>query len=106
MTDDTVHALFIDRTITLSEGEIVERSGLSAVELRALADAGALTLASGSEGRWSYTVECLGVARTASRLRDELDIDDTHALAVVLRLTQRIAALQEELVQLRARRRR
>jgi len=105
MTDETVQALFIDRTITLSEGEVVERSGLTAGELRALADAGALSVAVSQEGRWTYTVECLTVARTASRLRDELALDDTHALAVVLRLTQRIAALHDELAALRARRR-
>jgi hypothetical protein len=90
----------------LSEGEVIERSGLTAVELRALTDAGALSLAPAGEGRWSYTVECLTVARTASRLRDELALDDTHALAVVLRLTQRIGVLQDELAALRARRRR
>ena len=105
MTQETVQALFIDHTITLSEDEVVERSGLSAVELRALADAGALSRAGGTESAWTYTVQCLTIARTASRLRDELALDDTHALAVVLRLTQRIGALQEEIAQLRARRR-
>jgi DNA-binding transcriptional MerR regulator len=105
MTEEIVQALFIDRTVTLSEGEVVERSGLTAVELHALADAGALSVASTHEGRWSYSVECLTVARTASRLRDELALDDTHALAVVLRLTQRIAELQEQIAALRARKR-
>lgn len=105
MTVDTVHAVFIDRTLTLSEAEVVERSGLSAVELHALADTGALAPASISGGTYTYTIECLTVARTASRLRDELALEDTHALGVVLRLTQRLAELQEELVRLRARRR-
>ena len=104
MTDEIVQALFIDHTVTLSEGEVLERSGLTAVELRALAEAGALS-ASASGGRFSYSVECLTVARTASRLRDELALDDTHALAVVLRLTQRIAELQDQIASLRARRR-
>ena len=106
MSQETVQALFIDRTVTLSESEVIERTGLTAVELQALAEAGALSLAAGGQGRYAYTVECLSIARTASRLRDELALEDTHALAVVLRLTQRIAALQEELAQVRARRRR
>ena len=105
MTQETVQALFIDRSVTLSEDEVVERTGLTAVELRALADAGALSI-TGREGTWAYSVECLTVARTASRLRDELAIEDTHALAVVLRLTQRIAELQEQLAHIRAARRR
>ena len=105
MTLDTVHAVFIDRTVTLSEAEIVERSGLTAVELHALADSGALAPAGSSGGRYTYTIECLTVARTACRLRDELALEDTHALAVVLRLTQRVGELQEELARLRARRR-
>jgi hypothetical protein len=37
------------------------------------------------------------VARTARRLRDEFALDDSHALAVVLRLTQRIEALEAKL---------
>ena len=105
MTLETVQALFIDRTLTLSEAELLERSGLTALELHALADAGALPVATVS-GEWTYTVECLTVARTASRLRDELALEDTHALAVVLRLTQRVAELQDELAHLRSRRRR
>lgn len=104
MTQETVQAVFIDRTITFSEHEVVERSGLSAAELRALADAGAFALDVASDGTWRYTLECLGVARTASRLREELALDDAHALTVVLRLTQRIAQLQDELTLLRARR--
>jgi DNA-binding transcriptional MerR regulator len=102
---DTVHAVFIDRTLTLSEAEIMERSGLTALELHALAECGALIPADSRGGTYTYTIECLTVARTASRLRDELAIEDTHALAVVLRLTQRVDALQEELARLRARRR-
>ena len=105
MTVDTVHAVFIDRTLTLSEAEIVERSGLTAGELHALADSGALVPAAIVGGTYTYTIECLTVARSASRLRDELALEDTHALAVVLRLTQRLAELQDELGRLRARRR-
>ena len=105
MTLDTVHAVFIDRTLILTEAEIVERSGLTALELHALAECGALVPAGGGGGTYTYTIECLTVARTASRLRDELAIEDTHALAIVLRLAQRVDALQEELARLRARRR-
>jgi hypothetical protein len=105
MTLDTVQALFIDRTLTLSEAEVVERSGLTALELHALAESGALAPAGSAGGIYTYTIECLTVARTACRLRDELALEEPHALAVVLRLTQRVSDLQTEIVRLRARRR-
>ena len=101
MTPDIVQAFYLDRTVTLSRRELIERSGLSEVELTALVEAGALPLPD-PQG-FTFTVECLTVARTACRLRDELALDDTHALAVVLRLTQRIGELEDALTNLRAR---
>ena len=46
---------------------------------------------------WTFSARCVVVARTAYRLREEFALEDTHALAVVLRLMQRIEALQTEL---------
>jgi chaperone modulatory protein CbpM len=101
-----VEALFLDRCVTVTEEELLQRSGITGAELHALVDSGALAPASSVAGRWTFTVECLAVARTAFRLRNELDLDDTHALAVVLRLAQRVDELQNELVRLRAGRQR
>ena len=72
MTLEIVHAVFMDRTVTLSESDVVERTGLTATELHALADAGALSVVSTAEGIPRYTIECLTVARTAFRLREQL----------------------------------
>jgi hypothetical protein len=105
MTLESVQAIFIDRTITLTEEEVLERSGLSALELHALADCGVLMPAA-TAGRVVYSIECLTVARTASRLRDELALEDTHALAVVLRLMQRVSDLESTLTRITAQRRR
>ena len=105
MTFESVQALFIDQTVTLTEDEVLERSGLSALELHALADSGALVPAAGA-GRVVYSIECLTIARTASRLRDELALEDTHALSVVLRLMQRVSELEAALAQVTAQRRR
>jgi hypothetical protein len=101
MTPDIVQAFYLDRTVTLSRDELVLRSGLTDMEITALVEAGALPPS--DPHAYTFTVECLTVARTACRLRDELALDDTHALAVVLRLTQRIGELEEELGQVRAR---
>ena len=101
MKIETVEAFYLDRSVILSEAELAERSGLSQAELRALVDAGAFAPANAQA--WTYTVECLTVARTAHRLREEFALDDMHALAVVMRLTQRLAELQDELARVRAR---
>jgi hypothetical protein len=98
---DIVQAFYLDRTTTLSRDELIDRSGLTEVEIRTLVEAGALPAP--DPGAYTFTVECLTVARTACRLRDELALDDTHALALVLRLTQRIGELEDELAGLRAR---
>lgn len=101
MTTDIVQAFYLDRTVTLSRDELVLRSGLTELEIVALVEAGALPPP--DPQAYTFTVDCLTVARTACRLRDELALEDTHALAVVLRLTQRIGELQDELAQMRAR---
>jgi hypothetical protein len=105
MTLEFVQAIFIDRTVTLTEDEVLERSGLSALELQALADSGVLA-PTAAAGRVVYSIDCLAVARTASRLRDELALEDTHALAVVLRLMQRVSELEATLTRITAQRRR
>ncbi len=105
MDDDAVQAYFIDRTVVLTQEELLARSGITGAELEALVDSGALAPRSfAAAAQWTFTVECLGVARNACRLREELALDDTHALAVVLRLAQRVAELQGELTAMHARR--
>lgn len=98
---EAVHARFLDEHVVVTEAELLQRSGITGAELHALVDSGALAPAGSMSGGWTFRVECLAVARTACRLRDELDIDDTHALAVVLRLAQRVGELQDELTRLR-----
>ena len=96
-----MHARFIDRHVTVTQHELLQRSGITDAELHALVDSGALAPAGSVAGAWTFHIECLGVARTAYRLRNELDLDDTHALALVLRLAQRVSELQDELTRLR-----
>jgi hypothetical protein len=98
MNTSVEQALFPDAGPRLSEHDLAERSGLSVTEVHVLVECGALTMRGGS-----YSIECLTVARRAQRLRDELALDDVHALAVVLRLRQRIADLEAELEGMRAR---
>ena len=96
-------ALFLDETGALSVAQLTEQSGLTEAELQVLVDCGALEAREGAEGRASFSARCVVTARTARRLRDDFALDDTHALAVLLRFLQRIEALERELRELRSR---
>jgi hypothetical protein len=100
-------ALILDETGAVSIAQLTELSGLSEAELQVLVDCGALELTEVGgevgEGRSSFSGRCVVTARTARRLRDDFALDDTHALAVMLRFLQRIEALERELRDLRSR---
>lgn len=89
-------ALVLDDTGTLTVAELVRQSGLSEDELAVLVDCGALEPRAGGAA-WRFSAQCVVTARTARRLRDDFALDDTHALAILMRLMQRIEALEAEL---------
>jgi chaperone modulatory protein CbpM len=89
--------LQFDDTGAVSIAELTECSGLTTAELRALVDCGALAPRSGDEASWTFSAASVITARRARRLRDDFALDDAHAVAVVLRLEQRIDALQQAL---------
>ena len=103
MTLEFAEAHFLDDGTTLTMTELVERSGLTPSELEGLVECGALTPAAGATRASTFSLHCIVIARTARRLREELALDDAHSLAVVLRLTQRIDALEDEIRGLRPR---
>ena len=104
MSIETSEALYLDQTGALSIGQLVELSGLSEDELRALVECGALSPRDESATSWTFSAHCIVVARTAYRLREDFALEDSHSLAVVLRFAQRIDMLERELRELRARR--
>jgi chaperone modulatory protein CbpM len=101
MNAEYAQAFYLNETEALSLPELVERSGLSEQELRALVECGALPPEDTDTRTWTFSARCVVVARTAHRLREEFALDDTHSLAVVVRLEQRIEALESELRALR-----
>lgn len=76
--------------------QLVAISGLTEAELRELVDDGTLIPLDPEATVWTFRARSVVVARTAGRLRRELDLD-AHALAVVLRLLARIEDLRSEL---------
>src|SRR5262245_45834596 len=100
MTLEIAQAVYVDDGDTVTLAQLIERSGLTEAELADLVDCGALTRSSATA--WTFSARCVVIARTARRLRDEYALDDSHSLAVVLRLTQRIEALEDALRKSRA----
>lgn len=101
MNIETCEALRIDERGEVSWTQLIELSGLTDAELHELVDDGALVPVSPQSARLTFQARSVVVARTAGRLRRELDLD-AHALAVVMRFFARVEELEAELRALRA----
>jgi chaperone modulatory protein CbpM len=101
MQNESVNVLWLDAAHSVSMHELVEHSGLSEGEVRALVEGGALKPNDPDARAWTFGAECVLTVRKAARLRDELELDP-HALAVALRLLEQIDELERQLSQLRA----
>jgi chaperone modulatory protein CbpM len=107
MRIEITEALWVNEGHEYSLTELVELSGLSAAELQHLVDCEALLPLTdepaanidATEARFS--AHCLALARTASRLRNDFDLD-ANGLTLTLRLLDRIRELETELNDLRA----
>lgn len=91
-----------DTATYVSFTQMVVSSGLSEAELIELVRYGALVPSDPQASAPTFESHWLMVARTASRLRRELDLD-CYGVSVVLSYLDRIEALQAEVRSLRAR---
>jgi len=99
MTAET-EVLWLDEHRVVTLRELIEVSGLGEAELLELVHTGALQVREASGG-FSFSARMITVARTASRLRDDLELD-TRALSVALKLLERVRDLETEIARLRA----
>ncbi len=97
-TDDAIR---LDTVTEVTWTQIVSASGLPEVEVRELVGYGALIPRDPDAPVWTFEARWLVVARTASRLRHDFELD-AHGLSVVLSYVERIDALEAELRRLRA----
>jgi chaperone modulatory protein CbpM len=93
--------LWLDERRAVSLAELVELSGLSQEEVLELVQGGAIPVREMRGTLYTFSAQVIGVARTASRLRDELELD-IAGLGVALRLLDRVRGLEEEIARLRA----
>ncbi len=94
-------ATWLHQHYEFSLEELCELSGLSEAELRELVDHGVLAPIDSRARRWTFSADRLVVARSAFRLRRDLDLDP-HGVALAVTLLQRVRDLEEELRDLRA----
>lgn len=97
-TDDAVR---LDTVTEVTWTQLVSASGLPEVDMRELVRYGALIPRDPDAPVWTFEARWLVVARTASRLRHDFELD-AHGLSVVLSYVERIDALEAELRRLRA----
>ena len=93
--------VWLDEQRVVSLNELVEFSGLSRDELVELVHGGAIPARDMQGGMYTFSASVVSVARTACRLRDELELD-MAGLGVALRLLDRVRGLEEEIARLRA----
>ena len=98
---------WLDEHHEFSVTELVELSGLSIQELQHLVDCEALLPVTVVEpaanlgvSQARFSAECLALARAASRLRNDFDLDE-NGLVLTWRLIHRIRELESELLHLR-----
>ena len=93
--------LWLDEHRIVSLPELAEFSGLTEAELRELVQIRALQASSHAGDTYVFSARVVTVARTACRLRNELELD-VPSLGVALRLLERVRDLEGELARLRA----
>ena len=101
MAAEHAEAQWLTEECEFSLTQLVELSELSAEELRELVEYGAITPANPESSEWVFPGQCLLTIRAACRLRASFDLE-SHGLALVLSLLDRIHDLEAQIGRLRA----
>ena len=96
-------ALYLDTVTEVTWTQIVSASGLPESEVTELVRYGAIQPRDPDAPTWTFEARFLAVAKTASRIRRDFELDP-HAVSVVLCYIERIQRLEAELGALRAQR--
>lgn len=103
MRIEIADAQSLSEPTVLTLEELVELSGLSSELLIKLVDYGALAPVEPQQqarpGQLRFTSDCVVAVRTASRLREDFDLD-ANAISVALMLIERIHELEARLREL------
>jgi hypothetical protein len=102
MKPQSSDAMRLDAVAEITWFELVHASGLPEGEVRELVQYGALVPRDPAAPTWTFEARSLVLVRTASRLRREYELD-AHGVSVVLGYVERIADLEAQLRDLKAR---
>jgi chaperone modulatory protein CbpM len=103
MTTPIEDALYLDTVTEVTWTQLISASGLPESELTELVHYGAIQPRDPDAPTWTFEARFLAVAKTASRIRRDFELDP-HAVSVVLCYLERIQRLEAELNALRAQR--
>jgi chaperone modulatory protein CbpM len=98
---ELAEAVWLDERHELSLRELAELSGLAQPEIEALVECGVIAPVDPGASSRAFSAEWLAVARTASRLRSDFELD-LQGLAMALTLLDRVHRLEAELREIRA----
>ena len=98
----SVEALWVEQRREVPLAELADLSGLSVEDLQQLIEHGALEPVDLQAREWLFSPDCLRLARRASRLRHDFELD-INGLALALALLDRVRDLEEQIAHLRAR---
>ena len=98
---ELAEAVWLDGHHQVSMRELAELSGLPESELELLVNCGVITPIDTNEATRTFSAEWLIVARTATRLRDDFELD-AQGLAMALTLLERVHRLEAQLREIRA----
>ena len=102
MKVELTETVWLDESGAITLVELAECSGLTESELRELVELGALEPLDPAAAEWNFHSQCIALTRTASRLRNDFELDN-HGLALVLSLLDRVQELESALQRLNAR---
>lgn len=101
MRIEITDAVWLDEREAFSFEELAELSGLAPAILRQLIELDVLCPADPAATELTFAAECLAVARAASRLRADFDLD-AGGLALAMTLLERVSELEAEVRALEA----
>ncbi len=102
MKIELTEAVWLDERGAVTLVELSQCSGLTEGELRDLVELGALEPLDPDAAELSFTAKCISAARAAGRLRNDFELD-SHGLALVLSLLERVEELENAMQRLSAR---
>ena len=101
MKTETAEIVWLDSRESVTLTELVELSGLDEADMQALVEHGLFVPVEHDDASLIFSADCVAVARTAGRLRQDLELD-FEGLVLALTLLGRIKVLEEKVRSLQA----